>query len=101
MTLFTHVTRRICYTDDELDSLAQEFADYAALDITDILKLQLPHPDQDYRVALIATEIAHAIRTTIATLTVTSNPPAPYRSPAPRALHEFEPLKVHFPSFRR
>jgi len=94
MSLFTHVTRRISYTEEELDSLVQEFAEYAALDIADILKLNLPQADQDYRVALIATEVAHAIRSTIGTLTVTSNPPAPYRSPAPRPLREFELLKA-------
>lgn len=94
MTLFTHVTRRICYTEEELDSLAHEFADYAALDIADILKLHLPKADQEYRIALIAAEITHAIRSTIATLTVASNPAAPYRSPAPRLLREFELLKA-------
>ena len=94
MTLFTHVTRRICYTEEELDALAHEFAEYAALDIADILKLDLPQTDQDYRIALIATEVAHAIRSAIGTLTVASNPPSPYRSPAPRPLREFEPLKA-------
>lgn len=94
MTLFTPVTRRICYTEEELDSLAHEFGEYAALDIADILKLDLPQADQDYRIALIATEVAHAIRATIGTLTVTANPPAPYRSPVSRSFREFEPLKA-------
>jgi len=94
MTLFTHVTRRLCYTEDELDRLAVEFGEYAALDIADLLKLHGPVPDQEYRVALIATEVAHAIRSTISTLTVAASPVAPYRASAPRHLREFEPLSI-------
>jgi hypothetical protein len=94
MTLFTPITRRLAYTPDQLDALATEFAEYAALDIADIVKLDRPPPERDYQLALIGTEIAHAIRCTLDALTVTANPPLPYRSSAPRLAHEFRRLKV-------
>jgi hypothetical protein len=94
MSLFTPISRRLAFTPDQLDALAEEFAQYAALDIADLLKLDHPRADQDYAVALIATEVAHAIRCTVDALTATANPPLPYRSPAPRLAHEFRRLKV-------
>ena len=94
MTVIHHISRRLAFTDDQLDELAQEFAEYAALDIADIMRLHLPLHEQQYRVALIATEVAHAIHCTVTTLTVSASPPHPHRSAAPRQLEEFEPLIV-------
>jgi NAD(P)H-dependent FMN reductase len=94
MTIITHVTRRLSYTEEQLDQLAHEFAEYAALDIADIVRLRLPLAEQDYRVALIATEIAHAIRCTIGTLTVTPERASPYRSATSRAACAFQDLNV-------
>jgi hypothetical protein len=94
MTIISHISRRVCYTEEQLDRLAQEFAEYAALDIADILKLNLPRAEQDYRLALIATEVAHAIRCTITTLTVTPAPARPYRSPRPREPGELKALQA-------
>ena len=94
MTVINHISRRLTYTEEQLEELAQEFAEYAALDIADIVKLNLPLPEQDYRLAQIATEVAHAIRCTLATLTVTPVPIHPYRSPGSRHLLEFDALKA-------
>jgi hypothetical protein len=99
MTVIHHVSRCLALTDDQLDELAQEFAEYAALDIADIMRLHLPFHEQQYRVALIAAEVNHAIQCTIATLTLSASPARPYDPPGPREVPTsgVRPLAEHTP----
>jgi hypothetical protein len=53
--------RRLAFTEDTLEDLAAEFAEYAAEDIADLLGLDERTP----ALREIASEIAHAIRSTI------------------------------------
>jgi hypothetical protein len=53
--------RRTVFTEDELEQLAEEFAEYAAQDIADLLGIA---PD-DGVLRELAGEVAHAIRSTI------------------------------------
>jgi transcriptional regulator with XRE-family HTH domain len=53
--------RGIAFTEDELEELAVEFAEYAAQDIADLLGIS---PD-DRVLRELAVEVAHAIRCTI------------------------------------
>jgi hypothetical protein len=92
MTVIHHVSRRLAFGDHQLDKLAREFAEYAALDIADIVRLHLPFHEQQYRIALIATEVAHAIRCAVDALTVTAAPINPHRSPGPREADPLESL---------
>jgi len=53
--------RNIAVTEDELEDLAAEFAEYAAQDIADLLQIDAASP----LLQEIALEVAHAIRCTI------------------------------------
>ena len=53
--------RSIAFTEDELEALAGEFAEYAAQDIADLLGIA----PNDGVLRELAVEVAHAIRSTI------------------------------------
>src|SRR5256885_10336656 len=53
--------RRLAFTEDELEELAAEFAEYAAQDIADLLDIA----PADGVLGELAVEIAHAIRSVI------------------------------------